>query len=97
VVSPDAEWVQGVAGSNPAVPIHTAREVRIYEKGADPPKVTRKAETSVMARCLAAARLQARAHDELAGAPSPLQYSARDAGYVSICKTMPCVFLPELR
>lgn len=55
------------------------------------------APRSVMARCLAAAHLQADASDERTGRPSQLQYDAREANNVSICKTMPGVYLPELR
>jgi len=57
----------------------------------------RTAASSVFTRCLKAARLQARAHDETFGGYSALQDSARDANNVSICRTMPEIYLPELR
>lgn len=56
-----------------------------------------KPEGSVFTRCLAAARLQGRASDEIRGTPSQLQANARDANFQSICKSMPGIYLPELR
>jgi hypothetical protein len=55
------------------------------------------AESTVMERCLAAAHLQTEASDERTGRPSQLQFDAREANVRSICKTMPGVYLPELR
>jgi hypothetical protein len=64
---------------------------------------------SVMVRCVAAGQLQARTSDEMmarlaAVSPDPLnappsadEMDARDANIISICKTAPGVFLPELR
>lgn len=69
------------------------------ETAIEPATETRSAtaEPSVFARCLAAARLQARAHDETFGGYSTLQDSARDANMVMICKLQPGTYLPELR
>jgi hypothetical protein len=55
------------------------------------------AQSSVLARCLAAAHLQTEASDETTGRPSRLQYDAREANIRSICATMPAIYLPELR
>jgi hypothetical protein len=66
-----------------------------------PPVVTnasaRTAQSSVLTRCLAAARFQARSYDETHGAPSALQSEARDANMLSNCRLRPQVYLPELR
>jgi hypothetical protein len=61
------------------------------------PGQTAASESSVFTRCLAAARLQGRASDERTGAPSELQIEARDANFQSLCKSMPGIYLPELR
>jgi hypothetical protein len=71
------------------------RASRRVEASEDPASETRAAtiESSVFTRCLAAARLQARAHDEAFGGYSALQDSARDANNVTICKLSPDIYL----
>ncbi|HEY5085774.1 MAG TPA: hypothetical protein VII66_00310 [Gemmatimonadaceae bacterium] len=88
-------------GRIPASP-PTALERKVRAESAKP--------ASVMDRCLAAGRLQARAadenmarihampgSDETSAPPSPDEAEARDANIISICTTMPGIYLPELR
>ena len=85
-------------GDQPPTPGAGSASVR------SPPRET------IMARCLAAGRLQARAadeemakihampgSDEMSAPPSSDVAEARDANIVSICTSMPGIFLPELR
>lgn len=72
-------------------------EAAPVERASSSPPSSAGAQSSVMERCLAAAHLQTEASDERTGRPSQLQYDAREANVRSICKTMPGVYLPELR
>jgi hypothetical protein len=67
------------------------------ERASSLPAPSARGESTVMGRCLLAARLQIEASDERTGRPSQLQYDAREANVRSICKTMPAAYLPELR
>lgn len=64
-----------------------------------PPTQRQPARSSptIFTRCMAAAHVQTRAADEMNGPPSQVQAEAREANLVSICTSMPDLFLPELR
>lgn len=71
--------------------------VRVPQKSVVMTRPKPSEESSVMERCLRAAHVQTASSDELTGAPSAIQDQAREANLVSICTSMPGIYLPELR